>query len=110
LALPAPAQKRAGEPFGRIAVTVFRDSGLAFPGAEVTLAPDPLPDQPHPRLKPLKGSSDSRGEYVFRVPVTAMRYVVRAHAKGFADEQKQVSIEGEETIDVTLQLARESKQ
>jgi hypothetical protein len=103
----AAKKKLAGDSYARIAVTVFRDPGFALPGADVTLIP--AAEDSEPKVKKMKGVSDSRGEYVFRVPVEAMRYTVQASAKGFATQRKAVSIEGETTIDVTFTLTPESK-
>ncbi len=58
----------------------------------------------------MKGTANSRGEYVFRVPTTAARYTVIASAKGLKSQQKAVSIEGEQRVDVTFTLEPESKQ
>lgn len=104
-------RKRTAEAYGMIGVTVFREPGFALPGAEIKLAPDPEGVDPATvkKWKGLKGISDERGEFVFRVPTAAMRYSIRAMAKGYLPQQKQVSIEGEQRMDVTFQLAPESK-
>lgn len=101
-------KKRQPETFGRIGVTVFQDTGLALPGAEITLIPDPAAGS-HFKMKKQQGVSDSRGEFVFRVPVTAMSYKVRAAARGYSTGEKAVAIEGETRMDVTFQLMPESK-
>lgn len=101
------AGQRQADSYGMIGITVFRDSGFALPGAEVTLTPNPVAAA-H-KMKKQKGLSDSRGEIVFRVPTSAMRYTVRAVAKGFKPQEKSVSLEGEQRIDATFQLEPESK-
>ena len=89
--------------------TVFRESGYALPGAEVMIVPDPQPGQERVKIHEPKAISDHRGEFAFRVPLTAMRYTVKAHLKGFEPQQKSVDIEGEQRVDVTLILPAVSK-
>jgi Carboxypeptidase regulatory-like domain len=103
------SKKKAPEPYGLVGGTVFRDPGFALPGAEVTLSPDPAPGQAAPIIKKLTANSDSRGEFVFRVPTAAMRYTVRVSLKGYSPRQKTVSIEGEQRVDATFTLQPESK-
>lgn len=104
------AKKKAGvEPYAVVGGTVFRDPGLAFPDAQVTLTPDPAPGQPASPIKKLSAISDRRGEFAFRVPVTAMRYTIRASAKGYTPQQRTVSVEGEQRVDATFTLEPESK-
>jgi hypothetical protein len=38
-----------------------------------------------------------------------MRYLVKASAKGFHSEEKPVTVQGEDRLDVTFQLHEESK-
>jgi len=89
--------------------TVFRESGYALPGAEVVIVPDPQPGQERVKIHEPKAISDHRGEFAFRVPLTAMRYTVKAHLRGFEPQQKSVDIEGEQRVDVTLILPAVSK-
>ena len=88
---------------------MFRESGYALPGAEVVIVPDPQNGQTPVKIRYPKAVSDSRGEFAFRVPVTAMRYTVKASLKGFTAQQKSVDIEGEQRTDVTLILPAVSK-
>ncbi len=91
-----------------IAVSVFREPGFAVSGAEIELmaAPD---DESGAKMKKWKATADSRGEFVFRVPPTAMRYTVSASAKGVKAQQKTLTVEGEGRFDVTFMLEQESK-
>jgi hypothetical protein len=107
--LHADKKQKAEEPYAVVGGTVFRESGLSLPGAEVVIVPDPQPGQTSVKLRDSKAVSDSRGEFAFRVPVTAMRYTVRAKLKGFETQQKSVDIEGEQRSDVTLILRAVSK-
>jgi hypothetical protein len=103
-------KKKTAEPYFLVAGTVFRESGFALPNADVVLIPDPPPDAPRTRIKKLQTLSDSRGEFAFRIPTAAMRYLVRVSAKGFESGEKPVTVEGQEgRVDVTFQLHEESK-
>ena len=104
----AKNKKEAGS-YGLVGVTVFREPGFALGGAEVSLVANPEPGADPPKMKARKDTTDRRGEVVFRVPTAAMRYTVRAGAKGFAPQEKTASIEGEQRIDVTFMLVPESK-
>ena len=105
----AEKKQKGGEPYAVVAGTVFRESGFALPGAEVAISPDPQAGQTPVKLRDSKAVSDSRGEFAFRVPTTAMRYTVTAKIKGFQPQQKSVDIEGEQRTDVTLILPAVSK-
>jgi hypothetical protein len=113
LALVAPtaeaAKKRSPDAFALVSGTVFRESGYALPNAEVTLIPDAQPDGAPVKIKKMQALSDSRGEFVFRVPPAAMHYIVKVAAKGFQGQQKSVSVQAEERSEVTFQLEPESK-
>jgi hypothetical protein len=89
--------------------SVFRESGYALPGADVMISPDPQPGQAPVKIQNPRAMSDNRGEFAFRVPTTAMRYTVKAKAKGFEPLQKSADIEGEVRVDVTLILPAVSK-
>ncbi len=107
LTAAASDKKKASEPYALIGGTVFREPGFALPGAQVTLSI--ATDQVQPNIKKLTASSDSRGEFVFRVPTAAMQYTVRVACKGYSPQQKQVSVEGEQRVDATFTLSPESK-
>lgn len=87
--------------------TVFRESGLALPGAEVTLAAD-AENAGQKKGKPQKQITDARGEFAFRVPSEPRRYTVTATAKHFQSREKTIAIQGYERTDVTLTLPESS--
>jgi hypothetical protein len=89
--------------------TVFREPGFALPGAEVTIVADPESGPAPAGSKKQQAATGARGEFAFRVPVAAMRYAVHAQAHGYAPQDKKVSIEGEQRVEVTFLLAPESK-
>jgi hypothetical protein len=70
---------------------------------------DPESGPPPAGSKKQKASTGSRGEFAFRVPVDAMRYALHAEAHGFTPQDKKVSIEGEQRVEVTFLLSPESK-
>jgi len=109
--LPAAvfAQRRDAAPYGLVAGSVFDPSGRTLPQALATLIPDPQPDSAAVKLKKLSAVSDSRGEFVIRVPAIRMHYVLRVAAKGFLPLEKPVDIVADERADVTFQLEPESK-
>ena len=106
----SPADKKTAPPaYALVGGGVFQESGYALPNVEITLIPDPEPGSAPAKLKKMQALSDSRGEFVFRVPSGPMRYTVRAAAKGFATQEKPVAVQGEERVEVTFQLPAQSK-
>ncbi len=99
----AGKKKREPESFAVIAGTVFRDSGLALAGAEVTVESE-AGAKPAGKQRKLKAASDTRGEFALRVPAAPVRYNVSVRAPGFQPQQKAVSVQGGERIDVFFRL------
>jgi hypothetical protein len=87
-----------------IAGTVFQDSGFSLAGAHVTLS-----RKDAPKVKGMQSVSDSRGEFAFRVSPAPAAYVVKASLKGYQPAEREVSVTGEERVEVTLSLPTESK-
>ncbi len=102
------AKDRKAQPHALIAGTVFRESGLSLPGAEITLT---VVEESGPgrKARPMEARSDARGEFAFRVPPTPARYRLSVKAHGYLPEEKTVSISGEERVDVFFRLRRASK-
>jgi hypothetical protein len=88
-----------------VAGTVFRDPGYALPAAKVVLM---LRTEPKPK-KLQEGTTNYRGEFLFRVPPKEAKYVLRATLRGYRPEEKEAMISGEEHIDVNLVLTPVSK-
>ena len=88
-----------------IAGTVFRETGHAFPGAEITL--EGVPGEGEKKPKGQKQVSTFRGEFSFRVAAKPMRYTVSVKAPGYRAQQKPVTVQGDERIDITVLLERE---
>jgi hypothetical protein len=109
--LPALGDKKktAAEPYVLLAGTVFTETGFALPNAEVVVAVDPVSEAPRSKAKKMQAVSDSRGEFAIRLPVGNMRYAIKVSAKGFRGEEKSVTVQGEDRLDVTFQLHQESR-
>lgn len=83
--------------------TVFRDPGFAFPGVQVLLEPVSQ-GKTSVKVKKMRATSDSRGEFSFRVPSAAMRYTLKFQAEGFQPETKEVVVSGPERQDIYVTL------
>ena len=108
-AVDAGGRKSTSEPYALVSGSVFQESGFALPNADITLIPDAPSIAPAPKVRKMQISSDARGEFVFRVPTSAMRYKVKVAAKGYRSEEKSVDVEGEIHVEVTFQMRAESK-
>ena len=103
----ASAKKKPSlDTYAVVSGTVFDGSGYALPDANVTLAAERESGE---KTKPMETVSSARGEFVFRVPPGPMRYSVAVTAKGYQSQQKTVSVQDQERVEVTFQLDRESK-
>lgn len=105
----AGKKKEAAESYAIVSGTVFRDPGFALADAIVTLAPDPAAPAPAVKAKKAQTTCNFRGEFVFRVPPANARYIVKATAKGYHEEEKAIEVRGEERVEVTFSLHEESK-
>lgn len=101
-ALPVLAQSS----YAVIAGTVFRESGHAFAGAEVELAPD----TPSKKNKKQSTRTNGRGEFAFRVPAAPMDYALSVKIDGYRPEIKRVKIVGDERVEQNFLLDRASKE
>jgi hypothetical protein len=112
LTLTAADKKTKQQSYALVAGSVFRDTGFTLAGAEVILTPAPPGkpgEKPPVKVKPMKTATDPRGEFTFRVPAVPMRYNVSVKATGFREEQKPVSISGDERVDVFFHLEAATK-
>jgi hypothetical protein len=91
-----------------VAGTVFRESGLSLPGAEVELSADSQAQKSH-KQKKAKLITDARGEFAFRVPSVAGNYKLTVRAAGYQVQEKPVSVAGDERVDVFFRLEPASK-
>jgi hypothetical protein len=95
-------------PYALVTGTVFRETGMAFPGAEVALTA--AGDSKEARkFKEMKCVTSQRGEFVMRLRAAPMSYSVRAKAPGYQPQEKVVTVTAEDRVDVFFQLERASK-
>lgn len=91
------------KPYAVIAGTVFHEPGFALPGARVELRMTvPPPGIKHP--KSFTAQCNQRGEFAFRVPAGKAEYSLSVKADGFVGEEKPVTIESEERVDIYFTL------
>ena len=110
LPLAAAAKKKpALDTYATVSGSVFQEAGYALPDAAVTLVAEPASGGAPVKAQKMEAVSDSRGEFIFRVPPGPMNYAVVVAAKGYQSLRKSVTVEGQERVEVTFQLERESK-
>jgi hypothetical protein len=105
----AAKKKPALDAYAVISGSVFQESGYALPDTTVTLVPEPASGGTADKSQKLEAVSDTRGEFIFRVPPGPMNYAIVVAAKGYQSLRKSVTVEGQERVEVTFQLERESK-
>jgi hypothetical protein len=105
----AAKKKPALDTYAVVSGTVFQESGYALPDAAVTLVAEPAPGGAAVKAQKMEAVSDTRGEFIFRVPPGPMNYAIVVAAKGYRSLRKPVAVEGQERVEVTFQLERESK-
>jgi hypothetical protein len=105
----APKKKADLNTYAVLSGSIFQASGYALPAVAVTVTPESDPGNLPSKAK-LEAVSDARGEFVLRVPPGPIRYTVVVNAKGYQTQRKTVKIEGQERVEVTFQLERESNQ
>jgi hypothetical protein len=108
-ALPVLAARKKPEPYVLLYGTVFRETGFTLPNADVIVVPDASSDTAAPKMKKMEAVSNGRGEFAFHLPTGNGRYIVKVSAKGYRSEEKPVTIQSEDRVDVTFQLDPESK-
>lgn len=106
--VPAAEARDDRAPYAVVAGTVFRESGMSLPGAEVELSAASQTVKSHKR-KTAKLITDARGEFAFRVPAASGEYKLIVRAAGYQVQEKPVSVTGEERLDVFFRLDPTSK-
>jgi Carboxypeptidase regulatory-like domain len=97
-------KKPALDTYAIVSGTVFDEGGYALPDVDVTLT-----SGAQPKSKPMDAVSSARGEFTFRVPPGPAHYQVTAQSKGYQSQTKSVAVQDQERVEVTFQLARQSK-
>lgn len=106
----ACAADKKPAPYGLIAGSVFRETGRSLAGAEIRVEPAAASESgTRIKIKKIEGRTDGRGEFAIRVPAEPMRYTLRVSAPGYQPQEKAVSINGEDRIDVFFTLEPASK-
>jgi hypothetical protein len=113
-ALSAAEERQAGqkskapESYAVIAGTVFQSSGFLLRGAEVIVTPQPDAAS-RVKVKKQVTRTDNAGEFAVRVPAVPLRYSVSVKAVGFAGQEKEVEVAGEQRVEVLFHLDPERK-
>ncbi len=97
--------KKQPQAYAIVEGTVFRDPGLALPGAKVVLTL--RGDAKAKKLQ--EAETNYRGEFLFRVAPREATYIVKASLKGYVPEEKEAAVSGEERVTVNLVLAPQPK-
>jgi hypothetical protein len=110
LPVAATARKKPTlDVYAVISGSVFQEGGYALPDADATLVPEPPSGARSSKSEKQQAVSDERGEFIFRVPPGPGTYTLVVAAKGYQSLRKSVAVEGQERVEVTFQLDRESK-
>lgn len=104
-----PKKKPPLDTYAIVSGTVFQENGYSLPDAEVTIVPEVAAGDAPAKVQKMEAVSSERGEFTFRVPPGPMHYTVSVTAKGYQSQQKSIAVEGQERVEVTFQLERESK-
>ncbi len=105
----AAKKKPALDTYAVISGSVFQETGYALPDADVTLVAETPSGTSSAKAEKQQAVSDARGEFIFRVPPGPATYSIVIAAKGYQSLRKSVAVEGQERVEVTFQLDRESK-
>jgi len=100
-------RKEASEPFALIAGTVYRPPGFALSGVAVVVAPET--ESNNDKLKKAETVTNTRGEFAVRVPPVPAKWRVDVKMNGYRPEQKSVSVEGEQRVDLSFILEAAGK-
>ena len=96
-------KKKEAASFALISGTVFRETGLSLPQAEVTVVALNGAGKAK-RSKKAVVVTDSRGEFAVRVPAMPLRYTVSVRAAGYKAQQRAISVAGEERVELFFRL------
>ena len=85
--------------------TVFSPEGRPVPGAKVVIVRvDIQPKQQKESLK--QAVSDRLGEFAFRMNVGPAKFRVTVAAPGFAKQEKDIEVAGDERTDISVVLKK----
>ena len=87
--------------FSLIKGTVFTPEGRPLPGAKVVIGR--VDTEPKQQKKSSKQAiSDRLGEFAFRMDVGPAKFHVTVEAPGFAKQEKDVEVVGDERTDISI--------
>ena len=91
--------------FSLIKGTVFTSDGRPVPGAKIAIVRADL--EPKQQKKSLKHAiSDRLGEFAFRMDVGPAKFHLTAEAQGFAKQEKDIEVAGDERADISVVLKK----
>jgi Carboxypeptidase regulatory-like domain len=91
--------------FSLIKGTVFTSDGRPVPGAKVTITR--IDVEPRQQKKSRKETiSDRLGEFAFRMDVGPAKFHLTVESQGFAKQEKDVEVAGDERADISVVLKK----
>lgn len=84
---------------------VFTAEGRSFPGARLTVVRVDV-DEKQQKKSRKEMISDRIGEFAFRVEPGPAKYRLTVEAKGFAVQEREVEITGDERTDISIVLKK----
>ena len=104
VAVSAPKKGKAENvPYALLAGTVYRPPGFALPGVKVLIEPEQT-ESNAVKLKKTEAVTDSRGEWVVRVPPVPAKWRIHVKVNGYRPEERSASVEGEQRVDSSIVL------
>ena len=92
---------------------MFDANGAALAGATVKLIRIPTEDEEKEHKKPrslsMNYTTNSRGEFAFRLPSQRARYKVTASGEGYKADTKIVDVNEDEAVPLAFSLVRVKK-
>jgi hypothetical protein len=91
--------------FSLIKGTVFTSDGRPLPGVKVTIIRSDA-DAKQQKKSRKEGMSDRLGEFAFRMDVGPAKFHLTVEAPGFAKQEKDVEVAGDERADISVVLKK----
>ncbi|HYI95807.1 MAG TPA: hypothetical protein VEX68_19860 [Bryobacteraceae bacterium] len=89
--------------YALLAGTVYRPPGFALSGVKVFIEPEQS-ESNGVKLKKSQVVTDSRGEWVMRVPPVPAKWRINVKVNGYRPEERSVSVQGEQRVDSSIVL------
>jgi uncharacterized GH25 family protein len=91
--------------FSLIKGTVFTPDGHPMPGARVTIVRTDVASKLQKKTHK-ESSSDSQGEFAFRMEAGPAKFHLTVEATGFPKQEKDVEVGGDERMDISVILKK----